>query len=59
MDRVLLAVYGIEIYRKGDSQLPSGFGNNNSLDLLKLFHGFAEDVLKNIRKPVSYCNTSL
>jgi len=34
-----------------------GFGNNNSLDLLELFHGFADDVLKNIRKPITSKHT--
>jgi hypothetical protein len=49
MDKVLLAVYGIRIYRKGDSQRPSDFGNSN--DLLKIFNDFALDIIKLTRKP--------
>lgn len=43
MDRVLLAVYGVEVYRGGDSQLPGNFGNSS--DLLKLFKDFVDAVL--------------
>jgi hypothetical protein len=49
MDKVLLAVYGIRIFLKGDSQRPSDFGNSS--DLLKIFHEFALDVINLTRKP--------
>lgn len=48
MDKVLLAVYGVQVYRKGDSQLPSNFGG--SVDFLTMFHDFADYVLKNVQK---------
>lgn len=55
MDKVLLAVYSIQIFRKGDSQLPSNFAGGT--DLLTLFHDFAMDVLTNIRKPITKKHT--
>lgn len=48
MDKVLLAVYGVQIYRKSDSQIPSNFGGN--VDFLTLFHEFTDYVLKNVQK---------
>ena len=48
MDRVILAVYGIEIFRGGDSQLPSKFGGN--VDHLTLFHDFVNHVLTEAKK---------
>jgi hypothetical protein len=49
MDKVLLAVYGVRIYLKGDSQRPSDFGNSN--DLLNIFHDFTLDIINLTRKP--------
>jgi len=48
MDRVLLAVYGLQVLQKQNEQILSNFGNN--LDFLKVFHDFADYSLKNVEK---------
>jgi hypothetical protein len=66
-DKVLLAVYAIEIYRGADSQLPGKFGGN--VDLLTLFDEFVDFVFKSARflpgaegkksHRFTYCNHTL
>ncbi|RZK44700.1 MAG: hypothetical protein EOO61_02860 [Hymenobacter sp.] len=47
-NKVLLAVYGVTITSGSDTQIPSDFGG--SVDLLKLFHKFADFVFVNVQK---------
>ncbi|GAB3730714.1 hypothetical protein GCM10027594_12710 [Hymenobacter agri] len=44
MRKILLASYAIEIYQGSEAQHPAKFGGN--VDLLSLFHDFAQHVLK-------------
>ncbi len=46
--KVLLAVYGVTITSGSDTQIPSDFGGR--VDLLKLFHEFADFVFVNVQK---------